>query len=137
MDLTIADLAKFAAALVRQDGLSRAAYNELLAPSLYIATAHQFSNFGPKLPVNQQRRDLYAGLGVVTFADPLGAGFSKGGHDGQTANTLVCLKGTKNCVFLLSNGLRAGVSFPELVRTVLGDTGVPYHWEYGDHAGRS
>jgi hypothetical protein len=27
--------------------------------------------------------------------------------------------------------------FAELVRFILGDTGVPYDWEYGDHAGKS
>jgi len=28
-------------------------------------------------------------------------------------------------------------SFAELVGFVLGDTGVPFDWEYGDYAGKS
>lgn len=112
MDTTIADLAKFTAALVRHDGLSRAAYAQMLAPSLHIATAHQFPNFGPELPAHRQRKDLYAGLGVVTFTGPQGAGFFKGGHDGQTANTLVCIDNTESCVLILSNDVRAEASFP-------------------------
>ena len=137
MDTTIADLAKFAAALVRHDGLSRHAYGEMVAPSLHIASEHQFPNFGPELPANRQRKDLYAGLGLVTFTGPQGSGFFKGGHDGQTANTMVCLEKTRSCVLILSNDVRAEASFQDLVGVVLGNTGVPFEWEYGDHAGKS
>lgn len=137
MDTTIADLAKFAAALVRHDKLSRAAYDQMLAPSLHITTAHQFPNFGPELSGERQRKDLYAGLGVITFAGPQGRGFFKGGHDGQTANTLVRLERHQQCVLILANDVRAEASFPGLIRTAMAETAVPYDWEYGDHAGRS
>ncbi|MEO6214895.1 MAG: serine hydrolase domain-containing protein [Sphingomonas sp.] len=137
MDTTIADLARFYAALVRHDGLSPAAYAEMLAPSLHIATAHQFPNFGPELPPDRQRKDLAAGLGIITFQGPQGRGFFKGGHDDQTANTLVCLERREKCVLILSNDVRAEAGFSALVHAVLGDTGVPYDWEYGDRAGKS
>lgn len=137
MDTTITDLSKFVAALVRGDGLSKAARAEMVKPSLHITTAHQFPNFGPELPVAQQRKDLAAGLGVVVFDGPQGHGFFKGGHDGQTANTMVCVETHKRCVLILSNDVRSEASFAELVKFVLGDTGVPYDWEYGDQAGRS
>jgi hypothetical protein len=35
----------------------------------------------------------------------------------------------------ISNDVRSEAGFPDLVRFILGDTGVPYDWEYGDHAG--
>jgi CubicO group peptidase (beta-lactamase class C family) len=137
MDTTIADLSKFAAALARHDGLSAASYAEMLKPTLHIATAHQFPNFGPELPAAQQRKDLFAGLGVVVFNGPQGPGFFKGGHDGQTANTLVCIEKTRKCALILSNDVRAEAGFADLVHLILGDTGVPYDWEYGDRAGKS
>ena len=137
MDTTITDLSKFAAALVRGDGLSPASHAEMVKPQLKITTAHQFPNFGPQLPPEQQRKDLYAGLGVVVFDGPQGHGFFKGGHDGQTANTLVCIERSERCVLVLSNDVRAEAGFDELVHFVLGDTGVPYDWEYGDQAGKS
>jgi hypothetical protein len=37
----------------------------------------------------------------------------------------------------LANDVRAEAGFPDLVHFVLGDTGVPYEWEYGTHAGKS
>jgi CubicO group peptidase (beta-lactamase class C family) len=137
MNTTISDLSKFAAALVRGDGLSAASRAEMTKPSLHIATAHLFPLFQPDLPVGEQRKDLYAGLGVVVFDGPQGHGFFKGGHDGQTANTLVCMERGQRCVVILSNDVRAEAGFADLVRFILGDTGVPYDWEYGDHAGKS
>jgi len=137
MDTTISDLPKFAAALVSGNGLSEASRAEMTKPLLHLTTAHQFPPFLPDLPVSEQRKDLYAGLGVVVFDGPQGHGFYKGGHDGQTANTMVCIETSRRCVVILSNDVRSEEGFPELVRFILGETGVPYDWEYGDHAGKS
>ena len=137
MNTTISDIGKFAAALVRGDGLSAASRAEMTKPGLHIPTAHQFPAFGVDAPLSEQRKDLYAGLGVIVFDGAQGHGFFKGGHDGQTANTMVCVERSQRCVVILSNDVRAEAGFAELVKFVLGDTGVPYEWEYGDSAGRS
>jgi CubicO group peptidase (beta-lactamase class C family) len=137
MDTTISDLAKFVAALLRGDGLSKASRAEMTRPQLHLTTAHQFPNFGTALPPSEQRKDLYAGLGVVVFDGPQGHGFFKGGHNEQTANTVVCVEKSQRCVLILSNDVRAEAGFAEIVKFILGDTGVPYDWEYGDHAGKS
>jgi len=137
MDTTISDFAKFAAALIRGDGLTAASRAELTKPQLHITSAHQFPVFRPDPPASQQRKDLYAGLGVVVFDGPQGHGFYKGGHNGITGNTMVCLETSQRCVVILSNDVRAEAGFAELVRFILGDTGVPYDWEYGDRAGKS
>jgi CubicO group peptidase (beta-lactamase class C family) len=137
MNTTISDLSKFTAALVRGDGLSPASRAEITRPVLHIATASLFPLFLPDLPPDKQRRDLYSGLGVTVFDGPQGRGFYKGGHDGQTANTMVCVEGSQRCVLILSNDVRSEAGFAELVRFILGNTGVPYDWEYGDHAGKS
>ena len=137
MNTTISDLSKFAAALVRGDGLSTASRAEMTKPSLHITTASLFPLFLPDLPVSEQRRDLASGLGVTVFDGPQGHGFYKGGHDGATANTLVCIDAGQRCVVILSNDVRSEAGFADLVRFILGDTGVPFDWEYGDHAGKS
>jgi CubicO group peptidase (beta-lactamase class C family) len=137
MNTTISDFSKFAAALVRGEGLSAISRAEMTTPKMHITTVHQFPLFQPDLPVGEQRKDLYAGLGVVAFYGPQGHGFFKGGHDGQTANTMVCIEASQRCVLILSNDVRSEAGFAELVRFILGNTGVPYDWEYGDHAGKS
>jgi CubicO group peptidase (beta-lactamase class C family) len=137
MDTTIADLAKFAAAFARGWGLSPASRAEMVKPQLRITTRTQFPSFQPELPAAQRRNDLSAGLGGVVFDGPQGHGFYKGGHDGITANTLVFVETGKRCVLILSNDVRSEAGFSDLVKFILGDTGVPYDWEYGDHAGES
>jgi CubicO group peptidase (beta-lactamase class C family) len=137
MNTTISDLAKFTAGLVRGDGLTANSRVEMTRSTLHITTGSQFPPFGPDLPAPEQRKDLYSGLGVIVFDGPQGHGFYKGGHDGQTANSMVCIEADQRCVLILSNDVRAEAGFAELVRFILGDTGVPYSWEYGDHAGKS
>lgn len=129
-DTTIADMARFAAALVNGTGLSRRTHEDMLRPQRPITTASQFPTLQDELPSAQRRPDLSAGLGVVTFSGPQGPGFYKGGHDDFTGNTMVCVRRGKRCVVLLGNDVRAERLFPELVRTVLGETGAPWRWEY-------
>ena len=122
---------------MRGDGLSAASRAEMTKPQLRIRTAHQFPTLVPELPAKDQRKDLSAGLGVVVFDGPQGHAFFKGGHDEQTANTMVCVEARKSCVVILSNDVRAEAGFRDLVNLVLGDTGTPFDWEYGDRAGKS
>ena len=131
MDTTIHDMALFASALVRGEGISPAARAEMLRPQLPITTPQQFPTLLPELPVEARRADLQAGLGVVTFSGPQGPGFMKGGHNDSTGNTLVCLEQGQRCVVILSNDVRSEPGFVDLVHAVLGETGVPYDWEYG------
>ncbi|MCU1022409.1 serine hydrolase domain-containing protein [Stenotrophomonas maltophilia] len=131
MDTTIADMGNFAAGYVSGQGLSASMRRELVRPQLPITTASQFPTLQPELPAAQRRRNLAAGLGVVTFTGPQGAGFYKGGHDDAVGNTLVCVEQGQRCVVILGNDVRAEAAFPALVRFVLGETGVPWEWEYG------
>ncbi len=131
MDTTITDMSRFAAALIRGDGLSPVSRAELVRPQLPITTASQFPTFQDELPPAQRRPDLQAGLGVVTFTGPQGPGFFKGGHNDSTGNTMVCLERGLRCVVILSNDVRSEPGFDGLVRFILGEAGVPYGWEYG------
>ena len=131
MDTTITDFARFAAAYVRGDGLQPGSRMELTRAQLPIRTLSQFPSLQPIAPPQQQHRDLAAGLGVVTFNGPLGHGFQKGGHNDSTGNTWVCLERQQSCVVILSNDVRAEPLFPGIVKLVLGETGMPWSWEYG------
>lgn len=131
MDTSIADMGRLAASYVRGDGLSAAARAELTRPQLVIATRSQFPSFQPSL-MSPPFQALGAGLGVIAFNGPQGAGFFKGGHNDSTANMWVCIEAKKRCVVILSNDVRAEPAFPALVRSILGDTGLPWAWEYGN-----
>lgn len=129
MDTTIADFAIMTAAMVRGYGLKRKWRAEFAKGTRAITTAQQFPTLLPDAEPDA-RPSAAAGLGVISFSGPQGAGWFKGGHNDSTANTLVCLERRKRCVVILSNDVRAERAFPMLVRSILGDTGVPYRWEY-------
>jgi len=131
MDTTIADFARFAAAFMRGEGLKRKSRAEMLRPHLAIRSASQFPTLTPEVPPAKRWKGLAAGLGVVTFEGPQGRGFFKGGHNDSTGNIWVCLERRRRCVVILSNDVRAEAAFPDLVETILGDTGLPWRWEYG------
>jgi CubicO group peptidase (beta-lactamase class C family) len=132
MDTTIDDIAKFAAGYVRGEGIGKQARIELTRRQLPITTASQFPSLQPELPVDQRSKDLAAGLGVIAFRGPQGAGFMKGGHNDSTGNTLVCIERGQRCVVILANDVRAEAAFPRLVEFVLGKTGAPWRWEYAE-----
>lgn len=127
LDTTIGDMARLAAGIAED----RRAFAALARPQLGITTATQFPTLQPDAPAARRIAGLAAGLGVVTFEGPQGAGWFKGGHNESTGNTWVCLVGTGRCVVILANDVRAEAAFPGIVRALLGETGVPWQWEYG------
>ena len=131
MDTTLDDFARFAAAFMRGEGLKPATRAEMLRGQLPIRTASQFPSLAPEVPPEKQWKGLAAGLGVVTFEGPQGRGFFKGGHNDSTGNMWVCLERRRRCVVLLANDVRAEAAFPALVEAALGETGLPWRWEYG------
>jgi len=130
MDTTIADFAKFAAGFIRGEGIAAASRAEMLRPQLAITGRSQFPSLAPEAPPEQRWANLSAGLGVVTFDGPQGRGFFKGGHNDSTGNQWVCLEKGRRCVVILSNDVRAEREFPALVQSILGETGLPWRWEY-------
>jgi CubicO group peptidase (beta-lactamase class C family) len=130
MDTTMADFSRFAAGFMRGVGLKPATRAEMLRGQLPIRTASQFPSLGPEVAPARQWQGLAAGLGVIVFDGPQGRGFFKGGHNDSTANMWVCLERGRRCVVLLANDVRAEAAFPQLVESILGDTGLPWRWEY-------
>lgn len=132
MDTTIADFARFAAAMARGWGLSKKMRVEFSKSQLPITSRQQFPSLLPEAAPADRWPELSAGLGVITFNGPQGRGFMKGGHNDSTGNTLVCIERRRRCVLILANDVRAEAAFPDLVRSILGETGVPFAWEYPD-----
>lgn len=130
MDTSIADFARFAAAFMRGEGLKRRSRTEMLRPQLAITSRSQFPSLLPEAPPAERWKNLAAGLGVIAFAGPQGRGFFKGGHNDSTANLWACVERGRRCVVILSNDVRAETAFPKLVDAILGDTGLPWRWEY-------
>ena len=129
MDTSIEDQARLWAGVMRGDGLSAAARAMMVEAQLPIGSAAQFPTL--TAPRAAWPQSLAAGLGVVTFRDRSGPAWFKGGHNDSTGNMLLCLERGQRCVLMLSNDVRAERIYPELARRALGETDMPWRWEYG------
>lgn len=130
MDTTIADQARMWAGIISGEGLSPASRAELTRPQFAITSAHQFPTLAPDTDPRGPAVNLSAGLGVVTFSDASGPMFFKGGHNDVTGNIAVCQETRRRCVVLLANSVRAELVYPKMVRFILGETTMPWWWEY-------
>lgn len=132
MDTTIADMARFAAALVTGTGLSARSRRELTRPQLAITSATEFPTLQPELSIGQRYKGLAVGTAVLTYQGPQGPVFEKGGHNDLTGNAMICVSRSQRCVVILGADVRAEAAFPALTRYILGETGFPWQWVYGD-----
>lgn len=130
MDTTIADQARLWAAIMRGEGLSPATRAEFSRPQFPITSAHQFPTLTTETDQRTSQVQLSAGFGVVTFRDAHGLNFFKGGHNDSTGNIVVCQQTQGRCVVLLANSVRAELIYPKMVRYILGETSMPWWWEY-------
>jgi len=130
MDTSVADQARLWAGIVRGDGLSAASRAELVRPEVPITSPHQFPTLMTEIEPRNAEIGLAAGLGVVTFRDTTGPAWFKGGHNDWTGNMVVCLENRRRCVVMLANDVRAERIYPEILRMILGETKMPWTWEY-------
>lgn len=129
LDTTITDLSRWAAAMVRGEGLSPASRAELVRSQMPVFGASQFPVLVPD-PPQQRWPGLGTGLAVMRFEGPQGAGFFRGGHNDSTGNLLICLERGQRCVLMMANDVRAEAFFQQIASLVLGDTGLPWGWLY-------
>lgn len=130
MDTSIEDQARLWAGIMRGDGLSAKSRAELVRSQAPITSAHQFPTLAPATDSRNADIRLAAGLGLVTFMDDSGPAWFKGGHNDWTGNMVICLERGQRCVVLLANDVRAERIYPEVARLVLGETRMPWRWEY-------
>ncbi len=130
MDTDIEDQAKLWAGIVQGTGVSPASRTEMMRPQLAITSVHQFPTLVPDTNPANESIGLAAGLGLVIFQDARGEMWFKGGHNDWTGNMVICVEISKRCVVLLSNDVRSERIYPELTRAILGETRMPWTWEY-------
>lgn len=129
MDTTLADWARFLAAVTRGDGLSQAAHAAMTRSTVSIDSPAQFPS------LTDTRTDRWKGIklgyavGWGTFESRFGHAFFKEGHDDGTDNYAVCVDTRQSCILLMANDNRATAIFVPLVNQLLGPVGLPAEWE--------
>jgi CubicO group peptidase (beta-lactamase class C family) len=131
MDTTVADYARFLAAVSAGTGLSPAARAEMVKEQIAIDSEVQFPTLDPRRTDRWRAIGLGYGLGWGRFNTRWGPAFFKEGHDDVAANYAICVdaKAGSRCVLLMANSLNAEGIFAPLVDYLLGPVGLPVEWE--------
>jgi CubicO group peptidase (beta-lactamase class C family) len=132
MDTSIADQARLWAGIVRGEGLSEKSRAEFVRSQAPILSATQFPTLSGRRDPRGPAIGLAAGTGLVTFSDADGPSWFKGGHNDWTGNMVICQETRKRCVVMLANSVRAEKIYPALARFILGESRMPWWWEYGE-----
>jgi CubicO group peptidase (beta-lactamase class C family) len=132
MDTSIADQARLWAGIVRGEGLSEKSRAEYVRSQAPILSATQFPTLSDRRDPRGPAIGLAAGTGLVTFSDADGPAWFKGGHNDWTGNMVICQETRKRCVVMLANSVRAEKIYPALARFILGESRMPWWWEYGE-----
>jgi len=129
LDTTLEDWAKFLAAVVRGEGLSKGAKAEMIRRQIEIDSERQFPTLLPGKTERWKSIGLGYGIGWGVFETPMGHAFFKEGHDEGTANYALCIEPSRDCILLMSNSTRAEGIFVPLVNELLGEVNLPAEWE--------
>lgn len=128
MDTTITDYANFMAGVLRGEGLSARAYQEMLSPQLAIVSLQQFPSHWPGDTDLWRGIGLSIGLGWPLYQSPLGPAFFKEGNDDGTNNFALGFTRGRNGIVMLSNSSNAQAMFLPAVEYVYGKTCLPWFW---------
>jgi CubicO group peptidase (beta-lactamase class C family) len=128
-DTDIADMARFLRGILRGEGLSPRAREEMLSPQIRIRSAYQFPTPRPETTGRDDAIRLSYGLGWGLFWSPYGKAFFKEGHDDGWENYMVAFDGPRTAMILMTNSSNGESIFTELLATLIGDTYTPSVWE--------
>jgi CubicO group peptidase (beta-lactamase class C family) len=128
MDTTLADYARFLAAVLRGDGLSARAHAAMLSPQLAIVSPQQFPSHWPGSTEANRARGLAIGLGWPLFASTKGPAFFKEGSDDGTNNLALGFLDGKRGIVILSNSSNTTRIMLPLVEAAFGPTCLPWFW---------
>ena len=129
MDTTVTDYARFLRGLLKGDGLTQRAREQMLSPQIRILSNPQVPMLDPKTTPGKDDIRLSYGLGWGLFQSPAGKAFFKEGRDAGTENHVVCFDERKTCLLALTNSSNGRALFKELVESVLADHSTPWAWE--------
>ena len=129
MDTTLADWARFLAAVTRGDGMSQAAHATMTRPSVFIDSPTEFPTLTDARTDRWKGMKLGYGVGWGTFRSRFGNAYFKEGHDDGTDNYAMCIDTRLTCILLMANDNRATTIFVPLINQLLGPVGLPAEWE--------
>lgn len=129
MDTTVADYARFLAAVLRGECLGEGARREMFRPQVAIHSTQQFPTTAKRTTEDNRGIELAYGLGWGLFTSPHGRACFKEGHDDGWNNYAVTFAERQSALLLMANSSNGESIFKYLADALLGETCMPWFWE--------
>lgn len=128
LETTVSDYIKFLTAILNQEVLTKASYNEIFSPQIRI---HSLKNFGPDVTLTTDKYDeinLSYGLGWVYLKTPYGKAVSKGGHGDGFQHYSILFPESGKGILIMTNSDNGESIYKELLAFAIADTYTPWEW---------
>jgi CubicO group peptidase (beta-lactamase class C family) len=126
---SIADYAKFVAAVMQGKGLTASSRQMMLAPQIAITSMHQFPSLAEETTDRDSAIALSYGLGWGLFKCRYGRAFFKEGHGEGWQNYNVNFPDRKISIIIMTNSDNGEKIFKDVLEKTIGDTCTPWEWE--------
>ncbi|MEO1449889.1 MAG: serine hydrolase domain-containing protein, partial [Bacteroidota bacterium] len=129
METTPEDFTKFMQAMLRREGLSPAAFEEMISPQIKITSRQQF---GPnRLIETDENRDidLSYGLGWGIYETPHGKAVFKEGHIQGWEHYCIFYPDHNLGMVIMTNSSNGEGIFRDVLKVTMADTWMPWYWE--------
>jgi len=128
MTTTAQDYARFMINLMKEQGLKKSSYQQLLSPQIFVKSKRGFGPLRDSLTHENDAIKLAWGLGIGLFQSPYGKGIFHTGHGDANQNYAVAFPDKGIAVIMLSNSENFETVSAELLKVCIGDKYSPLQW---------
>ncbi len=128
LETTASDYIKFLTAVLEQDLLSKASYDEIFSPQVRIKSLRHFGPLSTKTTDAYNDINLSCGLGWLYLETPYGHGVSKGGHGNGFQHYSILFPDSGKGILIMTNSDNSEGIYKELLEYILADTYTPWEW---------
>jgi hypothetical protein len=126
---TIADYTRFIEYLMKQKGLDKRMFKEMISPQIEILSKTQFPTITDETTTENKAINLSYGLGWGLLKCKYGRAFFKEGHDDAWRNYNINFIDKGISIIIITNSANGEFIFKELLENLIGDTFTPWKWE--------
>ena len=128
MTTTASDYARFFINLMKENGLKKTSYQQMLSPQIRVTSKRGFGPLRDSATHENDAIKLSWGLGIGLFQSPYGKGFFHTGHGDANQNYAVAFPEKGIAVVLLSNSENFERVSAQIVKACIGDSYSPLKW---------
>jgi CubicO group peptidase (beta-lactamase class C family) len=126
---TITDYTRFIEYVMREKGLDKKMFKEMITPQIAIHSKTQFPALTTETTTENNDIHLSYGLGWGLLKCKYGSAFFKEGHDDAWRNYNINFIDKGISIIIITNSANGESVFKEILETLIGDTFTPWKWQ--------